>query len=151
MRCYHFGNMYLSSIQQGIQAAHAQMELFVKYNPALMKPAQRDVCNNLYEWATEHKTMICLNAGFNSEMLNIKEFLESEDNPYPWAAFYESEEAMGGLLTNIAIVLPEEVYSVSPETLNIAMQPGMWSPTTQGLTQFDRDLIRMKARYRMAS
>ena len=33
MRAYYFGNMYLSSIQQGIQAAHATHELFNKYMP----------------------------------------------------------------------------------------------------------------------
>lgn len=148
MRCYHFGNMYLSSIQQGIQAAHAQMELFVKYNPDHPDTKARE---DLYYWANDHKTMICLNAGFNSEMQAIKGFLESEENPYPWAAFYESEEAMGGLLTNIALVLPESVYSTDTGTLDIASQhQWMQSPTTEHLTDFDKDLIRMKAQYRMA-
>jgi len=150
MRCYHFSNMYLSSIQVGIQSAHAQMELFVKYNPSKAKVDAMAV-DLLYEWAERHKTMICLNAGFNSEMEAIKGFLKSKDNPYPWSAFYESEEAMGGLLTNIAIVLPEDVYSVNAKTLDIAAQAGMWSPTTEHLTDFDKDLIRMKSQYRMAS
>lgn len=151
--------MYLSSIQVGIQSAHAQMELFMKYNPLHERTLSEDVTDiaygkavaQLYKWAKEHKTMICLNAGFNSEMQAIKGFLESEDNPYPWAAFYESEEAMGGMLTNIAIVLPEEVYSVNAKTLDIAAQKGLWSPTTAHLSQFDRDLINMKSQYRMAN
>ena len=32
MRAYFFGNMYLSSIQQGIQAAHCLGEMFLKYD-----------------------------------------------------------------------------------------------------------------------
>jgi len=139
--------MYLSSIQVGIQSAHAQMEMFVKYNETCEDKKARD---DLYYWANDHKTMICLNAGFNSEMLSLEEFLKSKDNPYPWAAFRESEEAMGGMLTNIAIVLPEEIYSVSVDMLNIAAQPGMWSPTVDPLTDFDKDLIRTKSYYRMA-
>lgn len=155
MRCYHFSNMYLSSIQVGIQSAHAQMEMFVKYNPhnidfnpETVDPVFQKSIKMLYKWAEHHKTMICLNAGFNSEMLNIKEILGSEENPYPWAAFYESEEAIGGLLTNIAIVLPEEVYSVKAKELDFASDPtGLLHAH---LTDFDKDLIRMKEGYRMA-
>lgn len=157
LRCYHFGNMYLSSIQQGIQAAHAQMEMFVKYNPHNVE-FDLDKCDKqytnalkmLYKWATYHKTMICLNAGMDTEMRAIEAFLECGDNPYPWAAFRESEEAMGGMLTNIAIILPEEVYGVSTGTLEIAAQQNMGSPATMNLSDFDKDLIKMKNQYRMA-
>ena len=107
MRCYHLSNMYLSSIQAGLQSAHSQMELFVKYSGGTPKGVQ------LYEWALNHKTMIILNGGFLSTMKEVLEFLDSEDNPYPWSVFYESEEAMGGMLTNIAIVLPEKIYETA--------------------------------------
>jgi len=155
MRCYHFSNMYLSSIQQGIQAAHAQMELFVKYNPlnvqSVLEDAEehkyRDAVNMLYKWGEEHKTMICLNAGFNSEMQAIEDFLSSDDNPYPWASFYESEEAMGGLLTNIAIVLPERIYGTSEYELD---HESGWAIASKQLTPYEQDLIRMKGQYRMA-
>jgi len=145
MRCYHFSNMYLSSIQVGIQSAHAQMELFVKYNPSKAK-ADGMAVDLLYEWAERHKTMICLNAGFNSEMLKIAAFLKSEDNPYPWSTFCESEEAMGGLLTNIAIVLPERIYSVSDYQLaqGYVLADG-------DFTDYEVELIRMKNQYGMAS
>lgn len=106
-RCYHFGNMYLSSIQQGIQSAHAQMELFVKYQK---DSKQKDM---LYEWATNHKTMICLNGGFSSDLYNIKDTFKDIMNEYPWASFSESEEALGGTITNIAIILPERIYDTA--------------------------------------
>ena len=32
MRFYGFGNYYLSSLQQGLQAGHAAVDLHVKYN-----------------------------------------------------------------------------------------------------------------------
>lgn len=105
MRCYHLCNMYLSPIQQGIQAAHAQMELFVKYNLHCEEGEQ------LYDWAENHKTMICLNGGFLSHMEDLKDFLDTiNTNTYPWSTFYEAEESLGGMLTNIAIVLPERIY-----------------------------------------
>lgn len=107
MRCYHLNNMYLSSIQQGIQSAHAQMELFVKY----VDPSPRK--EMLYDWGKNHKTMIVLNGGFLSDMAVALEFFNHPENPYPFAPFYESEEALGGILTNIAIVLPEKSYKLS--------------------------------------
>jgi hypothetical protein len=99
------------------------MELFVKYKPVDQEHFPVDDFspdNNyekfmeksdmLYEWGTLHKTMIVLNGGFLSDMQEALEFLNTPENPYPVAEFYESQEAMGGMLTNIAIVLPEKIY-----------------------------------------
>jgi hypothetical protein len=44
MRLYTFGNYYLSSIQQGIQAGHAAVELFNKYENS-------EQLNTVKEWA----------------------------------------------------------------------------------------------------
>ena len=107
MRCYHLCNMYLSSIQQGVQSAHAQMELFVKYQEDSTKKSI------LFDWAENHKTMIVLNGGFLSDMKESINFFRENDNPNPFAVFHESEEALGGILTNIAIVLPEKIYKTS--------------------------------------
>lgn len=104
MRCYHFTNMYLSSIQQGIQSAHSQMEMFVKYEDT---SSQKDV---LYDWASNHKTMVILNGGYLSVVQELLEFLTDDNNPYPFAPFYESPEALGGILTCIGLVLPEKIY-----------------------------------------
>ena len=104
MRCYTFGNYYMSSIQQGIQAAHSTAELFVKY---------QDKVQDLYDWAENHKTMVCLNGGNLQGLKDIETLLQSEDNNLPWASFYEDEESLGSILTNIAIIIPEHIYDTS--------------------------------------
>lgn len=124
MRCYHFGNFYLSSIQQGIQAAHAQMELFVKYrenicvdydntNPAIEECEYQQQVDDLFDWAYNHKTMVCLNGGALGDLKNIEELMKDSENKYPWSTFYEDEYSLGAILTNIAIVLPEEIYDTA--------------------------------------
>ena len=114
MRCYHFGNMYLSSIQQGIQSAHGQMELFNKYVPQTDEDAVPDeLFTQLFDWSQNHKTMICLNAGDLYSMNEVYNFVNNSNNPYPYAKFNESADAMDGLMTNIAMVLPPKIYEVS--------------------------------------
>lgn len=109
MRAYFFGNMYLSSIQQGIQAAHVTGELFCKYTTdgsELHTPE-----SVLYDWANDHKTMILLNGGYLETMEDLWYFLEyTTDKPYPYAKFHEGLDSLGGVLTSIGIVLPEKIY-----------------------------------------
>lgn len=103
MRAYFFGNMYLSSIQQGIQAAHVTAELF-------MKPHSEQGNIYLLDWANNHKTMILLNAGYSEEIRRLVEFFDTTDNPYPWASFNEGQDALDGALTCVGIVVPERIY-----------------------------------------
>lgn len=116
MRLYTFGNFYFSSIQQSIQGLHSAVEMFNKYIPHPYNDNMVDDCDQidqLWEWSNNHKTVICLNGGMNSDLLATKEFFESAKNPYPWAPFYESEEAMAGILSNLCIVLPAKIYEMS--------------------------------------
>jgi hypothetical protein len=106
MRCYTFSIAYLSSIQQGIQGAHAITELFLKY-----RDPQHKVGKYLYEWAEQHKTMICLNAGDFSQLSYLHRYFVNYAHLYPWAAFNESEQALNDIMTSIAIVLPEHIYN----------------------------------------
>lgn len=153
MRCYHFGNMYLSSIQQGIQAAHAQAELFVKYYETTycdFDGSQKQFISHfskrkaLYHWAANHKTIICLNAGMDTHMQELYRLLSSKENPYPWAPFFESTEAMGGMMTNIAVILHEDLYNTTDEHFT------NHTPKELGLTKFDVELINFKNRCRLA-
>lgn len=117
-RCYHFGNFYLSSIQQGIQSAHAQMELFNKYCPHIYNDNQvedQPAIDMLFTWSNKHKTMICLSGGDLNYMTEIKNTICVEDNIYPHTTFNESEEALGGILTNIAIVLPLRIFGAAEQ------------------------------------
>ncbi len=116
MRLYTFGNFYFSSIQQSIQGTHSTVELFNKYIPHPYNDNEVDDCdqiNMLWDWSNNHKTMICLNGGMNSDLCGIKDYLSDISNPYPWASFRESEEAMGGIMSNVCIVLPERIYEMS--------------------------------------
>jgi hypothetical protein len=107
MRAYFFGNMYLSSIQQGIQAAHATHELFTKWNqPSLAR-------SNLLEWAENHKTMILLNGGYAATIQELVDFLAEQGDhsvTYPYAPFYEEEASLNGALTTVGVILPEKIY-----------------------------------------
>lgn len=102
MRFYAWGNMYLSSIQQGIQAGHVIGNMSVKYgaNPDSM------YC----DWAKNHKTMILLNGGMSCNLGDIVEHFSKQDNPFEWAPFSESRDALDGALTSVGIILPEDVY-----------------------------------------
>lgn len=104
MRAYFFGNMYLSSIQQGIQAAHATAEMFLKYNKNNSHRKQ------LHAWASKEKTMILLNAGYSQEIYNLVTFFKDKNNPYPWTEFKESKEALDGAITIAGIILPAKIY-----------------------------------------
>jgi len=131
MRCYHFGNYYLSSIQQGIQAAHCQMELFNKYQQIDLYDYARSVGNTppehivrranlaeqLFDWSKNHKTMVCLNGGNNKNLVEIKELFAMNDL-YPWSYFCEDEDSLGLIITNVAIVLPEEIYETAAKIRN---------------------------------
>ena len=110
LRAYFFQNMYLQGIQAGIQTQHTTTEMFVKYiirggSCYTKKEAIFD------DWVCDHKTTIVLNGGMSGDLLELEKLLSSEDNPYPWSSFRESEYALNGALTNVGIILPEKVYS----------------------------------------
>jgi len=106
MRFYSFSNMYLSSIQVGLQSAHVISDMFVKYNIAF----HQEKTEILYDWAKNHKTMILLNGGYGDNIRNLLVDLDDPQNPYPWTDFCESHEALDGALTCAGIVLPEKIY-----------------------------------------
>jgi hypothetical protein len=113
MRCYFFGNFYLSSIQQGIQALHAVSEMFVKYHPDDTfgpQPFKKERGDTLMDWARYHKTVVLLNGGDADSLMGIKGFLSRIDNPYPHDFFEESVGALNQCLTSVGIVLSERMY-----------------------------------------
>ena len=109
MRAYFFGNMYLSQIQQGIQAAHAVHEMFVKYRDTQMI----SVAETLYDWAVHHKTMILLNGGYADAIQDLVNFFNHRDNHLPFAPFYEEKASLNGALTTVGIVVPEKIYATA--------------------------------------
>ena len=104
MRAYFFTNMYLSSIQNGIQPAHCIVDMMLKYQ----SDDNQSHANMIQQWARDHKTMVVLNGGPYSNLVDIGAILNL--NRYPWGFFKESEEAMNNMLTCVGVILPETIY-----------------------------------------
>lgn len=109
MRFYTASNMYLSSIQHGIQAAHCVAEMSRLWLGNKM----------VSDWTITHKTLICLNGGNNFALHNFLSLITSEDNKhYPVAKFYEDDASMGGMLTCVGIIVPEKIYGIDLNDAN---------------------------------
>lgn len=148
-RCYTFGNMYLSSIQQGIQAAHAITEMFA-YDEHFGDPAKAV----LMEWAREHKTMVCLNAGGSQKLEEIAMALGRPGNELPWATFRESEEALRSIMTCIAIIIPSKIYEIDKDAEftylgNLNAYASFGEPSVM-LDKFEFELLELLRRRRLA-
>jgi len=115
--------MYLSSIQQGIQAGHVIGEMAAKYQRT--GDGFTPQGHAFYDWAENHKVMVLLNAGYGEQIHELEAFFEGTldmpgvtrlseeyDNygPYPFAIFHESEEALDGAATCFGVILPPKIY-----------------------------------------
>lgn len=109
-RFYGFGNYYLSSLQQGLQAGHAVTELFVNHDVSSEKYQQ------VNEWGKNHKTMVLLKGGNSADLADLFNFFKTLDEqgmPYAYTKFHEDEQSLGGALTYVGIVLPNEIYDLA--------------------------------------
>jgi hypothetical protein len=128
LRCYTFTLYQLSSIQQGIQAGHAAIEL-VSCNP-------HDPL--VTEWASTWKTMVCLNGGDYDELAEfILSFLNRSDNTLPWAMFKENS-SLGNLITSVAMIIPARIFSTAESVRK--MKEGEWMPKFP-FTEWEYELI----------
>ena len=157
MRAYFFGNMYLSSIQQGIQAAHVTHELFNKYTD---KSSQTDEASGLYDWSRNHKTMILLNGGYADNLRNLIAFFTQSGNFYPWASFTEGQDSLDGALTCVGIILPEKIYLTAANirddipALNFLRQHGKWTDEegeVWEISKWEFELCKELNNYNLAS
>lgn len=109
MRYYGFGNYYLSSLQQGLQAAHVIKGLWTEYEK------DTESYQLAEEYARNHKTMVLLNGGNAAGLRYIygefKRF-EAEGMILPFAKFNEDEQSLDGALTAVGIVLTEKYYNM---------------------------------------
>ncbi|MEM2159449.1 MAG: hypothetical protein QXN55_00660 [Candidatus Nitrosotenuis sp.] len=115
MRAYFFGNYYLSQIQQGIQGLHAVVELFTqaesftsRISVVDLPQTIRDQITMLYDWATNHKTVVFLNGGNQADLQELDAFLST--GIYPTSRFYEDEKSLNNALTSVCVILPEKIY-----------------------------------------
>lgn len=108
MRFYSFTNYYLSSIQIGIQTAHAMAEMQNKYEELNYHSGMHVVT----DWRKNHKTMVLLNGGNSAELQKLYTLLTDERNPnLPVSKFHEDADSLSGALTCVAIILPKWIYT----------------------------------------
>lgn len=112
MRAYFFRLMYLTGIHSGIQSGHAAEEMWSYYVEGhfagTLTHKEKIEFSLLRIFAKEHKTWIILNGGEYDDLVNLLEFFDLPENPYPHSVFYEP--GMGGTLTAIRIIVPEGLY-----------------------------------------
>lgn len=130
MRAYSFTNFYLNSISQGIQPAHALVDMFTKYTD---ESPQKAV---LFDWAINHKTMICLNGGNAQGIRDVWQNIIRLGSALqlPFQKFHEDEQSLDGSMTCVAIIVPTYIYegaaalrSVSPIDGALLITEHNWS------------------------
>ena len=121
LRAYFFGNMYLSQIQQGIQAAHVVTKMFGKYGREF-EGSMGNAGDTLFDWADQGVTKILLNGGYQSNLATIHDALGllCPMLELPYMKFHEEEAALNGALTSVGVVVPAEVYTLFDD----------WNPLT---------------------
>lgn len=149
MRLYTFCNMYLSSIQQGIQAAHLVADMFVTYKTERYLDGPAEMV--LYDWAANHKTMICLNGGNYHDLealyFNLCELGKSLNLPVD--KFNEDAASLNGMLTCCGIVVPARIYDAAREIRERQLTE-MDVFTTMSLTKAEYELVRLLNMYGLA-
>lgn len=107
-RAYFFGNLYLSSIQQGIQAAHVVTQMFSRYQEA------SEEHELLHAWGRHGVTKVLLEGGPQANLEIIFQIMQhcASFLRLPCGAFFESQAALNGALTSVGVVVPESVYAL---------------------------------------
>jgi hypothetical protein len=133
-------------MQQGIQAAHAAVELGMKAYKKQMRYREGTDFKAYYDWATNWKTMVFLNGGDAEALRELEDFLYDPQNDFPWAAFYE-DASFYNALTSIAIILPESIFGTSENMRKL--KPGEQIPRF-AFTKWEYELIERLAAARRA-
>lgn len=111
-RLYCLTNMYLSSLQKGLQTAHVVSDL------AVSAQMDSEVNEVFTAWASNDRTIIILNGGNSASLERWEQFLRTFCSRWPWAAFREDEQSLNGAITAVGVIVPESVY------MNISTEPG---------------------------
>lgn len=118
MRAYLFTNMYLSSIQNGIQSAHCLAEMFVAYSRGddigytLPTHPRFKAMNMLFDWAINHKTMVVVNGGNSKNLHDIYLSFNHmcSELEYPYMMFSEDLDSLNRATTCVGVIVPEKIY-----------------------------------------
>ena len=142
LRFYTFTNFYLSAIQHGVQSFHVLHEAFLKYPKENAIVWDDPSAERLYDWAQSHKTVIVCNGGAHEDIVNIHNlFTNIAGNlifPMPYECFCEDQYSLGGIMTAVGCVLPEEIYDAVDYKKASAMG---WSGISQDAYFFIKDSV----------
>lgn len=119
LRAYFVGNLYISQIQHGIQAAHVVTKMASKYGRELSAPREHEV---FYDWADNGVTKILTCGGYQATLETVYAIFEivAYELQLPFAKFHEEIVSLNGALTSVGIIVPEEVYGFK--------EPPEWKP-----------------------
>lgn len=138
-RGYFFGNMYLSSLQQGLQAAHVIQKMSTRYSML-----HSDIASKIFfDWCNDDRTIILLNGGAQRDLQDLASklnLLTRHGTVYPVNYFEEEESALNGAVTSVGIVLPERIYGFDIEDHAI----------DEALEGYDLDIYNIIKSYKLA-
>jgi len=115
-RLYSFTNMYLSSIQKGIQTAHlvGEMSRIYSNTSAESSGASKALSEAFKQWLDQDRTIIVLNGGNCQNLQDISskifDIVLGCTLKYPECFFCEDDESLNGAITAYGIVLPSDVW-----------------------------------------
>lgn len=117
-RFYSFTNMYLSSIQKGIQTGHAISEMSIE-------DYFHDGNKTYKTWANKDKTVIVLNGGNQAMLFDLYNLVKmfGEKHGLPYTKFHEDKQSLNGALTAVGIILPKSVYDTARDLRNGNLSP----------------------------
>ena len=113
LRLYSFTNFYLSDMQKGIQTGHMAVDLVREY-AFTAQYEDASVLHNEHQamvadWADNHKTFIVLNGGNNAALKETVDLVKDVD--LPWTLFCEDDQSLGGIMTCVGVVVPENYFN----------------------------------------
>jgi hypothetical protein len=146
MKFFSFINFYLASgIRAGAQAFHSGHTMSSKYDKAPRRPEDAEYhmrAKAVYdEWADKHHTVIIKQGPGASEMWKLYERIRDlgQKLDLPFCRWYESKEALNGVLASVAIIVPESIYNRPPCTMAYANG----EPMDAGIPEFElQQLVR---------
>lgn len=148
-RAYFWGNFYLSSIQQGIQALHCVSEMFCEYPLDAQDDDVLRKSHMLHDWAMDHKTVVVLNGGDQAALQEIFANLSVDENDLPYAGWNEDRRALNDCLTCVGIIVDEKIIA-NVEEVRQARKERRKFNFTERLNDFEYWLVMQIANTNMA-
>jgi hypothetical protein len=123
-RLYSFVvGLYMKEIQWGIQTAHGTAQLMGQVMHHLMTDDEdltmRGMAWQLINWSvpgrTDGPTKIVLDARNYQGLMQLREELAplAAQLKLPFTAFHEDEASLGGIFTNVVVLVPSTLYDVT--------------------------------------